>query len=549
MILRNGKDRFMIRGLKGWLSSVILLSTAFSLHGFLPNFTRNDPLPVFSNFYPYDYLATKQKAALMRYEYAYPESRFRVSVSGYNQFANRARNSEYNTINLGDINGRWNMLGLLYDQKLRTVLFNVLGITALPADSDCLTPYNLIYDPRYVDPNQEFGFFTIPLHYQRFGVRIESELLLIDRCYYAVGLRMQWGLADIKQTIRGSFEEDNFDLTGQALGRAAPGAPRGSSTSMPPTAPAPVAPIGVAPPFINPTTNPVPPCPMPTYNNNCVEQIQPFLPCDTQAFCFAFPADCKQFVIENIMKQTPIIAEILGLDVKNYHKIGLDDLRLSLFWRQIFIMNEYDENYPRVNFMPFLEVGVGIPMTKELSTHKMFAVPLGNNQHFYTGAVGGFTIDFLDTIDIYAAGGFSYFFKRDYCKYRMPTSPAESGIFPYCADVEFRPGPTWQFDLGMNAYHFLWNTSVWFTYSFLGHSEDKIKVCKSYIPEGSQYFYTGFEVKRAEKMGKWDAQIITAALNYDITDNFSWGLLVQAPIKQRNVYRSGMWLGTISFVY
>ncbi len=539
------------KGLNVWLHSLIILAATFSLQGGFPSLTRNDPLPFFSNYYPYSYLSQKQKAALMAYSYAYAENRFRVSLSAYGQFATRARDSEAHTINIGDINGRWNMLGLFYDQKMRDVLYPVLGMTPPTDGPDGTNPCkSLIENPIYVDPNQEFGFFTIPVKYQKFGVRLESELLLIDRCYYAVGLRVQWGITDVRQNLRGSFEADDMDLTGQALGRASPGAQRGLSTSMPPTTlPLPQPPIAVAPPYINALTSPVPPCPMPINTNNCVEQIQPFVPCDTETWCFAFPATCKQTVIENIMKQTDIIANILGLDVCNYHKIGMDDLRLSLFWRQIFIMNEDDERYPRLLFMPFLELGVGIPMTKEIPNNKMFAVPIGNNHHTYAGGKAGFTIDFLDTIDIYAAGGFSYFLKRDYCNYRMPTSPAESGIFPYCADVNLKPGTTWNFDIGMNAYHFLENLTFWGQYSYVSHAQDKIVVCKSFIPEGSQYYYTGFDVERAECFSKWESQLFTAGFNYDLTDNFSFGVLWQGPLAVRNAYRPGTWMGTITFVY
>jgi hypothetical protein len=212
-------------------------------------------------------------------------------------------------------------------------------------------------------------------------------------------------------------------------------------------------------------------------------------------------------------------------------------------------MNEDDERYPRLLFSPFLEAGVGIPMTKGVPTNKMFAVPIGNNGHTYVGGKAGFSIDFLDTIDFYVAGGFSYFFRRDYCNFRMPTSPAESGIFPYAADVNLQPGPTWYVDIGMNAYHFLENCTVWAQYSYVSHAKDKITVCKSFIPEGSQYFFTGFDVERAECFSKWESQLFTAGLNYDLTDNFSFGLLWQGPIAVRNAYRSATWLGTISFVY
>ena len=514
-----------------------------------PNLTRNDPYSIFSSVYPYSYLATKQIANLMNSQYSYLENRFMVSISGYRQSACRARNSERDVINIGDINGRWNMLGLFYDPKLRKVLYDALGIDTpmgTPVPGDCIT---LSTDPRYVDPNKEFGFYSIPINYRKYGVRFESELLLVDRCYYAIGLRARWGIADIRQTVL-AFE----DFTCQALGIACPAANRGIVSGTAPM-PLPAVPEPITPPFVDPSL--VPPCGgiagpcNPTGQSDCVELLQPFQPCDTDTVCLSFNADCKQFVIENIMakSQRQKIADILGLDINNFHKVGMDDLLLTLFWRHIYIINEDDEMYPRVLFMPFLEAGVGIPMSKDATIYKPFAVPIGNNQHPSVNGLAGYTINFLDTIDLTFAGGFSYFFRHDYCNFRMPTNIAESGIFPYSADVSIKPGPTWHFNFGMNAYRFLDNLSFWIEYCVVSHAQDKITVCRSHIPEGSIYDKTGFLVERTEALSKWESHVVNAAFNYDLSEYFSIGVLWQAPVKQRNVYRSGIIMGTITFVY
>jgi hypothetical protein len=199
--------------------------------------------------------------------------------------------------------------------------------------------------------------------------------------------------------------------------------------------------------------------------------------------------------------------------------------------------------------MPFAQVGVGIPMMKEIKNNIVFALPNGNNRHTFVGGRAGFTLDFLDTIDIYAAGGFSYFFEREYCNFYMPTNPKESGIFPYSADVTIRPGPTWTFNVGMNAYRFLDNLSVWAEYAIVSHTPDKIKVCRSFIPDGSIYFESGFDVERAECFSKWEVHVVNVGFNYDLFDCLSLGILWQAPAKQRNAYRSGMVMGTLTFVF
>ncbi|MBA3751420.1 hypothetical protein H0X06_01280 [Candidatus Dependentiae bacterium] len=535
---------------KKFIIGCALIAFPITLQSF-PTNSRNDQYPFFSSYNPYSFLTTRQKANLMNFDYTYVENRFRTSVSGFQQHANCGKNSEGSTINLGDIDGRWNIFGLFYDPKLRRVLFDALGITPanFPTGNDdiCL---DLVTDPRYVDLRKEFGFLTVPLKYRKYGVRFESEILLVDRCFYGIGLRVQWGIADVRQTATMQYPNVGGDLTCQALGVACPAAPRKVYDNVI-TRPEAADPTGITPPFVDPTEQPRIGRPLcaPLREEECVPQIQPFRPRNTETVSLSFSGACKQFVEENILSQRDTLAKILDLDICNYHKTGLDDLYISLYWRHLYIMNEDLEYYPRVNFMPFAEGGIGIPMAQEVHNNTKFAVPFGSNGHASIVGRAGFTIDFPDTIDLTASAGFSFFVKRDYCNYRMPTNFAESGIFPYSADVTLRPGPTWYGTIGMNAHRFLGNLSFWGEYCMVSHAEDEIKLCRSFIPEGSIYFTTGFDIKRAECLSKWESHFINVGFNYDLTPSFSAGLLLQIPIKQRNSYRSQTVLGSIHFVY
>ncbi len=539
------------------LIGVLILNVSSSLYGMFPNLTQNDPLPLYSSRFPWAYLATRQKAGWMRYEYSHVQPRFRVSISGYGQFADRARNDERNVIYVGDIKGPWNMLGFFYDPKLRDVLYPALGINTpdkpkvegfVDIPEEC---QKLIEDPRFVDQKQEFGFFSIPMKYEKFGVRFESEIILIESCFDALGLMIQWGINDIRQTVR---KKGFCDLTDQALGVEFPGSSRTPLTDGC-AEPVPANVVGITPPFVSPIDQP--PCTTtscvdtrnPLNRIDCVKECQPFKPRCDQKGSLGFPADCKIFIKENIMSQVDKIADIVGLDICNFHKVGLDDLRLSLFWRKLYLINEDDERYPRLVFMPFAQAGVGIPMMKGVSNNEVFALPNGNNRHTYVSGRTGFTLDFMDTIDIYFSGAFSYFFKRDYCNFYLPTAPQESGIFPYSADVSIRPGPTWTFNFGMHAYHFLDNLSVWIDYNIVSHATDKIEVCRSFIPEGSIYFEDGFDVDRAECLTKWESHLVNVGFNYDLFDCLAIGLVWQAPARQRNAYRTGTVLGSLHFVY
>lgn len=555
------------------LIALIAISAYAPLLGF-SNWVRNDPYPLYSSVYPYAFLATRQKAQLMRFNYAYPLSRFRFSLSGFQQWACRARNQEKQVIQLGDINGRFNMLGLFYDPASRARFNSIpVGSTGLADAIDALASgdennqwcFNNITKPNYSDPNKEFGFFSVPLYYKKSGIRLETELLLVDRCFYAIGLKAQVGLADVRQTVC-SFN----DLTGQALGVAYPANSPAVGSEAQTATPAPVAQPGITPPFVSNEVVPGAPACGAITATQCPIEFQPFTPCANQTCCDSYDCDCKDFVRHNIMKQRNAIAEILKLDFCNYHEFGVEDLRLSMYWRQIFVINEESDIYPRLLFMPFAEVGVGVPLEKRVNTHKVFGVPASNNGHASVSAQAGFTLDFLDTIDLCFAGGFTHFFSQDYCDYSLPTNNKESGIYPYTADINLRPGTTWTGTIGMHAYQFLPNLSFWGEYEIIKHAPDKIHVCHSFIPADSIYspdfsitteatdtqpatrVYKpgdGFLVDLAECRSEWESQMVTAGFNYDLSPYLSAGFLLQIPVRQRNAYRATTALGTLTFVY
>ncbi len=540
--------------------AVILIN--IDIHANLANMTRNDPFPLYSSVYPYSYLTTKQKVNLMLFDYTYPATKMRLSVSGYRQFANYARDKNGNAVNIGDVpNGPWNMLGLFYDPVLRDKLFTVLDIqsTLLPSyvcnadvasNTQC---YCLITDPRFSDPNKEFGFFTIPAIYRKYGLRFENEILLIDSCFYAIGLKFQFGVADVKQ-----MPYYFSDLTCQALGIACPAtcitSTSGSCTAIDTstcTLPAPQEPPIVNPVFI-PDTETIPPCPTaqgPVTPNDCVPVTQRFEPCCNNTLCLSYTPECKKLVIEYIMRQKEQITRFLGIDPLRYNHIGVEDFRVSLFWRHVFVVNEESEKYPRLLFTPFLEAGAALPLDKQVKSNHFFGLPVGNNSHLSTGVTFGGTLDFLDTVDFIFQVGFTKFFERDYCNFRLPTHKKESGIYPYTADIKRTPGTTWFTGFGFDAYRFIDNLSVWVEYLIVKHREDHIKVCKSYIPSTSIYYNQGFLTKYYETKTKWSSQLINAGFNYDLSPTFSIGLLWQVAIKQRNAFKANMVLGSLNLIF
>lgn len=525
----------------------------------LANLTRNDPYPLFSSVYPYSLLSKKQVVRLENYDYTYEVDRFRLSLSGYAQFADRAKNLNLDTVALGDIkNGRFNMLALFYDPPLKDHLFPLLGInhiidcnSATPPIDCCQEKFTgaepfcecikTITEPKKIDPRREFGFFSIPVLYRKDGIRIESLLLLVERCFYSIGLRFQTGLANIRQ------DPVQFnDLTYQALGVTAPAFSGGDSPFTGTTEPPPATVTGVVPPYINPYT--VPPC-NPVGQRNCIATAQQFQPIADQAQIFSYDANCKKLVIENIMKQSNRISSVFGLDFNSYNHVGMEDARIELFWRHLVPVNENSLVYPRLTVIPFAIVGVALPLEKPISPYKVFAVPIGNNGHVSAGVSGGFTFNYLDTVDLTATAGFTHFFKKNYCNYRLPTEVKESGIFPYTADITMSPGTTLDFGLSINSYNFIDNFDVWFEYLFVNHQKNKVDICKSFIPVTSKYFKDGFLIKEYEDHTQWQSQLFNLGFNYNLSPNLRIGFFLQLPLLERNAYHSTTAMGTISFVY
>ncbi|CDK30381.1 hypothetical protein [Candidatus Babela massiliensis] len=545
---------YLLKNYKYIVGTFIFIFLNTDLLANLANMTRNDPFPLFSSIYPYTYLSRHQREGLALFDYSYPATKLRMSVSGYRQYASFARDKNGNVMNLGDNpRGRWNMLGLFYDPVLRDKLFTLLDIndTLLPS-YDChsnldanVQCYCFITDPNFSDPNKEFGFFTIPAIYRKYGIRFENELVLVDRCFYSIGLKIQFGVADIKQMpFRFS------DLTCQALGIACP-----ANTTVINTAgcatPGPAEPAAVNPTFIAGTTA-IPPCPTtngPVTSSPCVPLPQRFTPCCDSRVCLSFTPECKKIVIEDIMRQKNIITRFLGIDSLVYDHVGVEDFRISLFWRHIFVINQEDERYPRLLFTPFIEAGAALPLDIQVKTDRFFGLPVGNNSHLSTGVTFGGTLDFLDSMELIFQVGFTKFFERDYCHYRLPTHVKESGIFPYTADIKKTPGSTWFTGFGINADSFIDNLSVWLEYLIIKHEEDDIRICKSYIPSTSIYYNQGFLKEYYEQETKWGAQVVNAGFNYDIAPTLSVGILWQVAARQRNAFQSSTFLGTFTLVY
>jgi len=236
-------------------------------------------------------------------------------------------------------------------------------------------------------------------------------------------------------------------------------------------------------------------------------------------------AKVKELLTSKIKK----VATEIGLNLSDFCETSADEIRLNLFWRHAYELNRGEPEWPHTLFIPFFEIGGSFSPGRKKKSCEAFGVPFGNNDHSAIGATVGLNFDFIDTIEIGAEVGITHFFDRDFENFFVPTSQFQSSIFPFSTDVTVSPGHNWHFGAKIAAYHFLEHLSMWFQYLIVEHKEDCIKVKKcdeAFLPEV------------LEERSSWKLKVANIGFNYDISPNIGLGFLWQAPLSQRNTYRT-----------
>lgn len=425
---------------------------------------KNDPYPVFSSLDPHTFLYMHEKLKIKDPDFAQRKrDNVGISLSPFGQNADRGRDFDGVRVPLGDVMGRWSMIPLLYgpipDGKilppsLQTALTNLFPGVA-PGD---------LNDATKIDPNQDFGFFSVPLKYRKRGVRTE----LAADIYAGFGISVQTGIVSITQTSTGFI-----DLT-------------------------------PCPPL---QTCPFDPAPLTT------ESVQDFL-----------------------MEPLKTIAKDICLNICDFCETSVEEVRINLFWRRGFEINRDDEDWPHFLIIPFFQITGSVSpgdenRLDEQSFNRSFFVPFGNNDHSAVAFTTGLDIDFVESMEVGAEVGITYFFERNFEKFRLPTNEFQQGIFPFATDVSVHPGYNWHFGAKIATYHFLDRLSGWFQYIQMEHKQDDITLRRCEDADA-------FMPEQLEKISGFKAKMINAALNYDISPNIALGVFWQAPVSQRNSYRS-----------
>lgn len=376
---------------------------------------RNDPAPIYKTLDPQTFLLTREKLILKGYAVDTPRpERISLSLSPFGQRSVIAKDKCKNDINLGNIDGRWAMVGLLMgDVPEGYQLPPTLQVARqnLFPNQPPGTPIN---DPTAVDKNQLCGFFTIPANYRKYGMRFNFEAQLIGD----VGVSIDVGLANISLTPC---------------------------------------------PFINLTTSDV--------DGNVIYGL-----CDTTS-CDCFnPSLTKKNINEYLMCPYKEIMQEICYDINDFNKFSVEDIRMFLYWRHAYPINSYKDEWEDFLLTPFFKVGGAVSASKQYNPNQLFGLSFGNQNHDAVGFTAGLNCDFANTIEIGGETGITHFFGRQFSNYHVPTSQYQVGIYPFATCVNINPGANWHFTAKMNAYHFMGNLSFFFQYVLVIHTDDSIRL-------------------------------------------------------------------------
>lgn len=483
----------------------------------LTRLTQNDPLPVYSSRNDYDFLNRCYENDIIDYCEPCDNRFFTMCFSAFRQTAKQGTSiDEVEDTELGNLKGPWNIIGLFYDPEAARKLIHGLDLDTTGSTSlgVCTTPFgvNLILDPAGADPKQEFGFFSVPMKYRKYGVRFDSEVALPLNFNVVV----RGGVSHIWQ------EPEFIDLSCQATMQVCPA-------------------------------------------NDCLWQGPNFrengtIDTESQGACFNQnfeclidkpSCQCKHLVIDRIMKRKEAIERILGLALDEnlftsspFDKTGFEDIELLLNWSRMFAVNKDRCDWPFTVVTPFATLGITIPTSGPVCGNNPFAISLGNNGHFSYGFRGGLNVDFIETLAIGAEAGFTGFNSRNYKRLMIPTNELQSGIFPETALVAVKPGLNWHFAFMISSYRFLDRISSWVQYAVVHHDKNCYDILSPDDP-----FTPRLLPRKLRDESQFRVHTVNGSLNYEFSPHCQIGFVWQIPVFQQNAYRSTTFLASFQVTY
>ncbi len=409
-----------------------------------PSNARNDPFPPHGAEDPQYFLYEREKQLIfgMPDEKGTPE-RVMISLSAFGQNAIKAKTLSgtyckraltntcdvctnpiflanptfdattpfcMNDVELGDIDGRWNLLGLLAGEIPQGATVPPLLLAALNTifpgfQAGTVTTSNIEIPTNNTSSTfcgPTYGFVSVPLKYRKRGLRWNVEAQICSD----FGFQFLGGVVEISQVLN--------------------------------------------PCFVNLTTG------------------------DNQKSCGGQTINISDINCTLFDQLTPLLRQLgidvcnftkwgledlyLSLYWRHAHPINFNR----------------DLSWARFLLIPFIRIGGSFATGHPKDPSLQFSLPFGNNGSHSVNLNAGLNFDFSETVEVGGEVGYSHFFKKDFDNYRMPTNVLQSGIFPFATSVSIQPGDSAYFAAKLAAYHFLDRLSFWAQWVYIHHRKDHI---------------------------------------------------------------------------
>jgi len=550
---------------RNFILSLALLTTG-SIWTRPSRVTQNDPYPLFTSVYPYNYLSTNERRQAKGMDTIYANETFRFSLSALRSTAHSSTDTfKQNNQPLFNIPGPWNIIGLFYNQSpvetqppgtagplqltpLQAYLAQVLNIntntnTGNTAEAQA---FQKVIDPVYQDSKQEFGYMDMPGEYRKHGIRAELDVLL--GCGF--GFRASTGVSDINviPCVAGACENTFESNSDQTLSTACGATNETKCDPLRRTCEA--------------------------DGRTCTVNTAESNTCGNNQSCIfeSFTRAEKDLVLNKMIDRFDVLARALGYDPTNYNETDIEDIDVQLYWRHPVHVNEDRASWPYFIVTPFFVGHVTIAIADKVSPTELFAVPHGNNGYTAYGLSSGFSLDFVDMVQIAFDAGMTRFEEDNRACVPVPTSNLQQGILPRFADACIKPGTNWTFGAALYGYYIFDRLSFHIEYRIVSHTEDEVtfthvrKLTDQQLqmasnsgavtmPSGDttftqdQFTLSDIDKKTFIENRKWESHVVNSGLNYDISPNVSLGFLWQAPATRRNAFKQTSLLWTIAVTF
>src|SRR5207248_13708 len=94
-------------------------------------------------------------------------------------------------------------------------------------------------------------------------------------------------------------------------------------------------------------------------------------------------------VICNLMQQIETIADEIGLNIDEFHRVSVEEIRTHIYWRHAYDIHIGNIHWPNFLIMPYAEAGVSVSPGKIKDPSKLFGIGFGNNGHTSIGGTAG----------------------------------------------------------------------------------------------------------------------------------------------------------------